>query len=196
MGGETPAMNRLTAWGRSAVELLQRLALLPWHSGMATPTMHCLTARGTRALCCLTAWGQWAMQLLQCTAPLPGGSRKCNSCNAVPHCLWAVGSATHAMHCLTARGTRAVCCVNARGHGAVQLLQCIASLLGGSGQCNSCNALPHWAVQPLQCTASLSRGSGQRNCCNALPHCVGAMGSATTVMQCFSALGQWSVQLL
>ena len=82
---------------------------------------------------------------------------------------------------------------------AVELLQCTASLLGGSGQCNSCNALPHcpravgsgnpamhyltalgqWAVELLQCTASLPGGSGQCNLRNALPHCPGSVGSGT-----------------
>ena len=44
------------------------------------------------------------MDLVQCTASLPGGSGQCNSCNTLPHCLGAVGSATAAMHCLTALG--------------------------------------------------------------------------------------------
>ena len=81
---------------------------------------------------CLTAWGQWAVQLPQCTASLPRGSGQCNSCNALPHCLGALGSATPAMHCPTAWG-----------QWAVQLLQCTASLPWGSRQCNSSNALPH-----------------------------------------------------
>ena len=67
----------------------------------------------------LTALAQWAVELLQCTAPLPGGSGQCNSCNARPHRLGAVGSATPATHCLTAWG-----------QWAVQLLQCTASLPG------------------------------------------------------------------
>ena len=53
------------------------------------------------------------MQLLQCTASLSGGSGQCYSCNALPNCLGAVGSATPAMHCLTAWEQL-----------AVQLLQC------------------------------------------------------------------------
>ena len=61
--------------------------------------------------------GQWAVQLLQCTASLPWGSRQCNSCNALPHCLGAVGSATPAMYCLTTWG-----------QWTVQLLRCTASL--------------------------------------------------------------------
>ena len=52
----------------------------------------------------LTALGQWAVELLQCTASLPGGSGQCNSCNALPRRLGAVGSGTPAMHCLTALG--------------------------------------------------------------------------------------------
>ena len=121
----TPAMHCLTALGQWAVELLQYTAALPggseqWTSCNTLP--HCLGAVGsaTPAMHCLTAWGQWAVQLLQCTAPLPGGSgqcnscnalphcpgavRECNSCNALPHCLGAAGSATPAMHCLTALG--------------------------------------------------------------------------------------------
>ena len=212
VGGATSTMHGLTAWGQWAVELLQYTASLPWGSGQwnsfnALP--HCLGAVGsaTPAMHCLTAWGQWAVQLLQCTASLPGGSGRCNFYNARPHCLGAVGSATPAMHCLTAlgamgSGTLAMHCLTAWGQWAVQLLQCTASLPGGSGQWNSCNAPPHclgaagsgtpamhcltawgqWAVQLLQCTASLPGGSGQRNSCNALPHCLGAVGSATPAM--------------
>ena len=100
-----------------------------------------------------------------------------------------MGSATPAMHCLTAWG-----------QWTVQLRQCTAPLPGGSGQCNSCNALPHrlgavdsatpamhcptawgqWAVQLLQCTASLP----------------GAVGSATRATHCLTAWEQWAVQLL
>ena len=82
---------------------------------------------------CLTALGQWAVQLLQCTASLPSGGRQCNSCNALPHCLGAVGSGIPAMLCPTAWG-----------QGAAQLLQCPISLPGGRGRCNSCNTLPHF----------------------------------------------------
>ena len=42
------------------------------------------------------------MELLLHSALLPGGSWQCNSCNALPHCLGAVGIATPVMHCLTA----------------------------------------------------------------------------------------------
>ena len=73
----TRAVHRLTAREQWAVQLLRRTASLP-------------------------AWGQWAVELLQYTASLPWGSGQCNSCNALPHCPRAVGSATPAMHCLTA----------------------------------------------------------------------------------------------
>ena len=89
-----------------------------------------------------TAWGQWAVQLLQCTATPPGGGGQSNFCNARAHQLGdgdscprggcCLKSPNPAMHGLTAWGQR-----------AVQLMQCPASLLGGSGQCNSCNTLPH-----------------------------------------------------
>ena len=75
------------------------------------------------------AWGQWAVQLPQCTASLPGGTGQWNSCNALPYCLWAVDSATLAMHCPTAWG-----------QWAVEILFCTATLLRGRGQWNSCNA--------------------------------------------------------
>ena len=68
---------------------------------------------------------------------------------------------------------------------AVELLQCTAPLLGGSGQCNSCNALPH-----------CPRAVGQWNSCNALPHCPGAVGSGTLAMHCLTAWGQRTVQPL
>ena len=78
------------------------------------------------------------------------------------HGLGAVGGApkerTSAMHCHAAWGQR-----------AVQLLQCTASLLGGSGQCNSCNTPPH---------------------------CMGAMGTATPAMHRLAACRQWAVELL
>jgi hypothetical protein len=65
------------------------------------------------------------LHLLHCgikhIASLPRGSGQCNSCNALPHCLGAVGSRTPAMHCLTAWGQF-----------AAQLLQCTASLPGHS----------------------------------------------------------------
>ena len=95
---------------------------------------------------CLTALGQQAVQLLQCTASLPGGSGQRNSCNALSHCLGAVGSGTPAMLCPTAWG-----------QWAAQLLPYTAALPGGQ-----------WAVQLLQRTASLPSGSRQCNSCNAL----------------------------
>ena len=67
----------------------------------------------------------------------------------------------------------------------VLLLQCTASLPGGSGQWNSCNALP-------LCPG----GSGQWNSCYTLPHCLGAVGSGTPATHCLTALGQWAVQIL
>ena len=126
---------------------------------------------------CLTTWGQWAVLLLQYTAALPEGSGLCNSCNALPQCHRAVGSATPVTHCLTAWGQWVVdppqCTAPLPwGQWAADPLQYTAALPGGSGQCNSCNAL----------TASLPGGSGQCNFCNALPHCPGAVGSATPAM--------------
>ena len=140
---------------------------------------------------CLTVWGQRAVELLQCTASLPLNGRQCNSCNALPHCLGAVDSATPAMYCLTALGavgsaTPAMHCLTALGQWAVELLQYTATLPGGSGQCSSCNAL----------TASLPGGSGHCNSRSTPPHCPGAVGSATPATHCLTAWGQWAVELL
>ena len=63
-----------------------------------------------------TTRGKWALQLLHCTATLPRGNGRWNSCNAQPQLLGVLGSATPAMHQLTAFG---------------------------SGQYNAYNALPH-----------------------------------------------------
>ena len=190
--------------------------------------MHCHTARGQWAVQLLqctaivpTASGQW--NSLQCTATMPGGSGQCNSCNALPHCLGAMGSGTPAMHCHTSWR-----------QWVVELVQCTTMLSWGSGQLNSCNALPHclgavgsatalmhcltacgqWAVELLQCTATLPRGSGEwavelLQCtiillagngkwksCSALPHCLRAVGRRTPAMHRLSACGPWAVQLL
>ena len=48
------------------------------------------------------------MDLVRCTAPLPGGSAQWKSCNALSHCLGAVGSEPSAMHCPIAWGQWAV----------------------------------------------------------------------------------------
>ena len=147
---------------------------------------------------CHTALGQWAVQLPQCTASLRGGSGQWNSCNALPHCLGAVGSGTLAMrgptswphgesypgggHCLKS-GTPAMHCHNAWGQWAVELLQCTATLPGGCGQWNSCHARAHQlggrGVLPKR--RSLLK---ERKSCNALPHCLGAGGQWSSVVLC------------
>ena len=122
--------------GSVAVQFLQYTATLPGGG--------CLGAvgSGTPATDGLTAWGQWAVESLQCTASLPGGSGQWNSCNALPHCLGAVGS--HALpHCL--------------GQWVVQFMPYTASLHGCRAQCYSCYAVPHYlgavgsATPAMQC---------------------------------------------
>ena len=167
VGSATLAMHCHTAWAHWALKFLSCTATLPggsgqWNSCNVPP--HCLGA---------------VVQLLQCTASLPGGGgqwnfcnarahqlggrgvlprkwsplKERNSCNALPHCLGAVGSGTLVTHCLFVRA-----------QWAVEVLQCTASLLGGSGQCNSCNALPHrlgtWAVEVSQCAGPPAGGTG------------------------------------
>ena len=197
------------------MELLLRTAALPgaaWGLTWRQWVLHSL------AIHCLTSPGQWAVEILFNTASPPGGSGQWNSCNAPPHapphCMWAVGSGTLAIHYRTARGQWAVelsqCTAPLPGgRGASELVQRTASLHGGSGQCMSCIALSHclgavgsgipamhcltagrqWVVQLLQCTAAPPGGSRQCNSCNALPHRLGAVGSATPATLCLTALG-------
>ena len=162
------------------------------------------------------------MQLGQCTASLPGGSGQWNSCNALPHCLGAVGSATPALHCLTAWGQWAAqligplhracraapsllsvwCCTAwccALHCTVCALLHCsCGQRAAGSGtpatHCHTAWRL--WAVELLLHTAALPGGSGQWNSCDTLPLCLGAAGCATPAMHCLTAWGQWAVQLL
>ena len=133
---------------------------------------------------CLTAWGQWAVEPLQCTAALSGGGGQCNFCNALPHCPGAVGSGTPAMHGLTAlRAVGSATHCNALPH-------CLGAVGSATPAMHYPTAWGQWAVQILQCTASLPGGSGQCNSCNALPHCLGAVDSATSAMHCLTAWGQ------
>ena len=79
-----------------------------------------------------TSWGEGSTahevvatlraQLLQHTASVPGGIGQWNSCNALPHCLGAVGSAALAMHCHTASG-----------RWALQILRCAGPPARGRG---------------------------------------------------------------
>ena len=152
-GSATPVMHCLRACGRWVVELLLCTATVCWGSGLRNSSNelpHCMVAvgSGTSAMYRLSACGQWAVELLLCTATLPGGNGPWSAYNALPQRLGAVGGATLAIHCLKIWGQGAVQllhlhCQTAKGPWALELLQCTASLPGGSGQRNSCNALPH-----------------------------------------------------
>ena len=69
--------------------------------GALLGAVHC-TALCVPCRTALVGSGQWAVGLLECIATLPVGSGQCSSCNALPHCLGALGSGTPAIHCLTA----------------------------------------------------------------------------------------------
>ena len=116
------------------------------HTGSSGPTapcvLHCTISTLCAVLHCLVL-----CTALHCVCPAAlhlwaVDSGQCNSCNALPHCLGAVGSATPATHCHTAWG-----------QWAVELLQRTASLPGGSGQWNSC---VHLLVVICACVAFLT----------------------------------------
>ena len=94
--------------------------------GSGILAMHCHTAGGQWAVQllqhCHTAWGQWAVQLPQCSAAMPRGSGQCNSYNAMPHCLGAVGSAIPSINYHIASG-----------QSAVGFLQCVGLPAGAMG---------------------------------------------------------------
>ena len=167
-----------------------------WGDGESGPGGGRCLKSSTLAMHCNIAWGHWAVQLVQCTASLPGGIGQWTSCNALPHCLEAVGSATRAMHCLTFWGQ----CI-------VELMSCTATPPGGSGQWNSCIArahqlggrefLPRRRSLPKErysCSAlpSCRRGTGQCNSCYALPHCLWAVSSGAPAVHRQTACGEWA----
>ena len=227
---KTRVMHYHTAQGHWVVQLVQCTASLHGGSGQcnshsALPHCRGLVGSGTPAMCGPISWGTrspakeavaaYGAELLQGNASLPGGSGQCNSCNALPHCLGAVGSGTRAMDHHTAWRKW-----------AVELVQCTPSLPGGSGQCNPCNALPYrlgavgtgtpamrsppaggtgspaqegvaaYRAKRLQCTAEMPRGNGRCDSCGALPYRLGTVGSGTPTMHRVTARGQWVVQLL
>ena len=57
-------------------------------------------------------------------------------------------------------------------------------------------AYGQWAVELLRCIATLLGGSGRWNSCNALPHCLGAVGNGTPALHHHSAWGQWAMELV
>ena len=49
---------------------------------------------------------------------------------------------------------------------------------------------------PPRLHTTVLRGNGQWNSCNAPPYCLGAVGRATSAMQCHTAWGPWAMKLL
>ena len=149
------------------------------------------------------------MELQQCTGPPAGGRgfvlrrrslpKERNSCNEMPHCMGAVGSANPTVQWHTAQG-----------RWVVELLQCIASLPGavGSGT-HAVRGPTNWGdgesypgasrclkSETLAMHCLTAWGSGQCNSCHTLPHCLGAVGSASAAMHCLTAWGHWAAELL
>ena len=97
----------------------------------------------------------------QCTVALG----QCCSADTCARSQEAVGSGTPSMHCHTARG-----------QWAVELLQCTASVPGGSGQWNCCNALPHYPRAVGSGTAAMHRPTRSGASLKSWPPCVSALG--------------------
>ena len=70
-------------------------------------------------------------------------------------------------------------------HGAKKLFLCLCG--SGVPTIRCLIAWRQWAVQILQCIVSLPGGSGQCNSCYALPHCLGAVGSTTPALHRLTA---------
>ena len=132
VGGGAPGTPCNTAWGQWAVKLLQR-----------TATLH---------VDCLSAQGKWAVEVLKCNASAPWGNGHCNSCDALPHRLGAVGCRTPAMRGPTSRGDGESCGRESRWPKYKTLAL----------QCN--NAWGQWVVRLLQCTPTPPGCGGQWNC--------------------------------
>ena len=89
----TPVHGRTGSKGPTAPCVLcctiSTLCAVP-HCLVLCSALHCVCLAALHCVC-LAALHLWAV-----------GSGQWNSCNALPHCLGAVGSATPAIHCLTA----------------------------------------------------------------------------------------------
>ena len=103
------------------------------------------------------------MLLVQYTASLPGGSGQCNSYNALPHRLGAVGIGTPAMRPPTNRGDGDSCLGGGRcPKSGTRAMHCHTV----RGQCGSGTHVLHchttqgqWARKLLQCIAPLPGGT-------------------------------------
>ena len=151
---------------------------------------------------CHTACGQWAVELPQCAATLPGGSGQWNSCNALPHCLGAVGGRSPALRRHTALG-----------QWVVQFLQSTATLPTGSGQWSArshssgvhghTGCIVFCALCVLCCNAWCS--ALQCTVCAVLHYTLCAvpselatrpLGSGTPLMHCHTTWGQRAVEIV
>ena len=78
-------------------------------------------------------------------------------------------------------------CFTACGEWVVERLPYTASLLEGSGQCNSCNAVAHCLGAYGIGTPAMHFGSGQWNSYKALPHYLVGRGTRTLAMHFLTA---------
>ena len=149
LGIETLAIQCLTGLGPGALELVKGSASLPE--------------------------GKSALGLLQCTTTPPGAlvsGTPATQCwlpprpRGTPSLPWCPGTATRAMHCLSAWG-----------QWEVDLLQYTASLPGGSGQWKSCNALP-------LCLGAVGTGTRALRCLTVLETAPKLRGSALQEFNC------------
>ena len=146
-------------------------------------------------------------ELLQCGATLSEGSGQCYSCNALPHCLGAVGSGTPAMRRPTIWGNGDSCLGGGCcGKGGTPAMHCHTTFGQWAVEFLRPTAWGWWVVRLLQRTATLLGGGGQWNSCNARAHQLGGRGvlpkrwllpkTGSRATHCHTAWGQWEVELL
>ena len=132
-GGELKAMQGIALVAATASHPCGIAAALGCSALAAAARCYNLTpVVGCFAMAAIVGCCGRVVETLQRTATLLRVSGQWDSCNSLPRCLGAVGSATPSMHCLTAWG-----------HWAMELVLCTAPLPRGSGQWNSSNAVPH-----------------------------------------------------
>ena len=125
-----------------------------------------------------------------------------NSCNALPHCPGAVGSGTLVMHYHTAQGQWAVGSATPAIHG----LTALGAVGSATPAIHRHTAVGCWALDSCSARAHELGGLGFLPRWRSLPkepnsydppaHCLGVVRGAAPAMQCLTAWRRWAVRFL